>query len=88
MFASDIAKKITELFGVQSEKAKEVLRKLDDSTGSQSRVIRCVLVLSEGDINKLEEVTNFAIDDYRDVISGAEYDKDGNRIANFNNPFK
>lgn len=88
MFAIDIEKKISELFGTQSDKAKEVLKKLDDPTGSQSRIIRCVLVLSGGEINKLEEATNYAVIDYRDVIHGAEYDRDGNRIANYNNPFK
>lgn len=88
MFAIDIEKKISELFGAQSDKAKGILQKLDDPAGSQSRIIRCVLVLSGGEINKLEEATNCAVLDYRDVIHGAEYDRDGNRIANYNNPFK
>jgi hypothetical protein len=88
MFAEDIEKRILKLFGAQSDKAKEILQKLQDPTGSQLRIIRCVLVLSGGDINKLEEAINFAIIDYRDVINGAEYDKGGNRIANYNNPFR
>lgn len=88
MFAADIEKKISDLFGSHSEKAREILRKLDDPAGSLARTIRCVLVLSEGEIKKLEEATKYAVDDYRDVISGAEYDKEGNHIANYNNPFK
>lgn len=87
MFAIDIEKKILELFGIQSDKAKGILQKLDDPAGSQSRIIRCVLVLSGGDIKKLEEATNYAVVDYRDVIQGAEYDDAGTRIANYNNPF-
>lgn len=40
-----------------------------------------------GAMEKLKEAAKCAAEDYRDVISGAEYDRDGNRIADYNKPF-
>ena len=52
------------------------------------RLSRCLLYLSAGNIERLEEEIKSS-GDYRDLILAAEYDGiwDGNMMRNFNNPF-
>jgi hypothetical protein len=87
MLSDDIERKAIKLYGAQYGLAKNILLGLTDPQDPTQRVIRCVLVLGGGSLDKLKEVAAFAKDDFRDVIMGAEYDKAGNRIANYNNPF-
>lgn len=50
------------------------------------RLSRCLLYLSAGHIERLEEeIKNNG--DYRDLIMAAEYDGNHNMLRNFNNPF-
>ncbi len=87
MIPPDIEKKIGELFGEQAVEARKIIEKIVDPKDQNDRVVRCVLVLSGGSLKSLAETATIAAEDFRDVISGAEYDKAGNRIANYNNPF-
>ena len=57
------------------------------------RVLRCILFVSEGDLNKFEEAHKSAETDYRDLIVSAEYAcgkhemDDWKRSRNFEHPF-
>ena len=59
---------------------------------NKNRILRCVLYLSENNIEKLKTNINFAKIDYRDVILWAEYDLDSNSspvlVRDFSKPFK
>ena len=53
------------------------------------RVVRCVLYLADGDLQKLEHFTDQALQDPRDVMYWAEYDRDSNdQVRDFNEPFE
>lgn len=88
MFAADIEKKIDNLFGNEAGKARGILETALTPDDSTQRVIRCIITLGKDSLVKLQEAANVAKEDFRDVIAGAEYDKTGNRIADFNKPFK
>jgi hypothetical protein len=55
--------------------------------GLGDRVVRCVLVLSGGDLAKLRHHVEQALLDFRDVIYWAEYDAAG-RTHDFDRPFE
>ena len=65
---------------------QEILNLYDnqDSKGRE-RVFLAVLKLSQGDEEKLFHFLNEASIDFRDVLFGAEYDKNGKEISN---PYK
>lgn len=50
------------------------------------RVVRAVIFLSEGDVEKLRHNVHQAVMDYRDVLYWSEYDSE-KRIRDFNRPF-
>ncbi len=61
---------------------------LDDYKDNERlRVIRCIVQLAEGKIDRLRHFIGAAKSDYRDVIYWAEYDRNGQRIHDFNLPF-
>ena len=65
---------------------------IESALGSieSSRVARCVLHLSDGNLDKLERMHEASQQDWRDVIWWAEYDHPQNpevRIHDFNQPF-
>jgi hypothetical protein len=51
----------------------------------QTRIIRCILKLSDSDPDSISAWVKLANTDYRDVIMNAEYDNREVRIFNFNN---
>jgi hypothetical protein len=63
------------------------LQKEDEKLFSD-RMIRCLLFVSQGDLDKLEQAIALAKQDYRDLIVAAEYDGSENHIRNFNHPFE
>lgn len=84
--SSDIVRKITSDF--PSEPLAGILALLNDYEGPEKlRVIRCVIHLAEGSIDKLLDFMGSAGTDYRDVIYWAEYDGRDRRIRDFNKPF-
>jgi hypothetical protein len=54
----------------------------------QLRVIRCVVHLAEGKIDRLLHFIGAARTDYRDVICWAEYNRKDERIRDFTHPFE
>jgi hypothetical protein len=72
-----------------AERAKEIIQPLLtlDSEINISRIIRCVLFLSESDYDSLKVYTQKAIDDPRNVLWYAEYDNRNVQKRDFNYSF-
>ncbi|MFW9993946.1 MAG: hypothetical protein ACFFD4_18020 [Candidatus Odinarchaeota archaeon] len=94
MINPDILRKIGCDYG--QEKKSMVLAMLEDFTMKfaeiykdkpGSRIIRCILQLSEGKEEKLTHYIQAALEDWRDVILWAEYDKNDNKIFDGNKKF-
>lgn len=82
---ADIAAKIAADFA--REPLRDVLALLDEYRGAEKlRVIRCIVYLAKGSIDRLLQLVGTAQTDYRDVVNWAEYDHD-RRIRDFNQPF-
>jgi hypothetical protein len=88
--APDIERYVRRRFA-DPARALELLRDavLHDGKAASPRLLRCALLNSGGDIEKLRiEVAHMAID-YRDVILGAEYEKQRGelvRVRDLNEP--
>ncbi|MBW8201636.1 hypothetical protein [Flagellimonas abyssi] len=93
-FKEDIQQRIKLDFKDLASNANELLSKAISETDylKNDRVIRCIVFLAKGDLNKLEKYLRTAIIDTRDVMFLAEYeekDKEfkAKRIRNFNKTF-
>ena len=92
----DIRERIRTDFG---DKASDVLKIFDEAISkadylNQDRIIRCIIYLSDKDLNKLKKNIEKATYDPRDVMLWAEYENRGQgemdeviRLRDFNNPF-
>jgi hypothetical protein len=71
------------------EEGRAILRLLEDELGGivPPRILRCVLFLSAGDMARLVDFADRALNDWRDVIYWAEYDERDHRLRDFNQPF-
>lgn len=95
-FKEDISQRIKHDFNDSAEKVFEILIDAISKTDylKTDRIIRCVIFLSKGDIDKLEHNIAIAISDPRDVMLYAEYenlnDKDFKykRVRDFNKTFE
>jgi hypothetical protein len=86
LLPADVVGKIAAAF--PNEPMTLVLELLDEYEGPERlRVIRCVIHLAEGNIDKLLDLIGSAKTDYRDVIYWAEYDRNDQRIRDFDQPF-
>jgi len=89
----DIFDKINLDFGDKALKAKALLDKAVEEHEylKTPRTIRCIIYLSNGEIEKLLKNIDVAIFDPRDVMSRAEYNKldfeTGKRMRDFNKTF-
>ena len=54
---------------------------------SSDRIVRCIVFIANGDLNRLEKAIDLAREDYRDLIVWAEYDEKNERVRDFSNPF-
>ena len=54
---------------------------------SSDRIVRCIVFVANGDLNRLEKAIDLAKEDYRDLIVWAEYDEKNERVRDFSNPF-
>ena len=54
---------------------------------SSDRILRCIVFVANGDLNRLEKAIDLAREDYRDLIVWAEYDEKNERVRDFSNPF-
>ena len=85
---NDVVKAISNVF---SNEPKDCILDLLNSYGIENyeyeheRVRLSILKLSGGDANKLLQYIQLAKEDYRDVLSLAEYDKNGKEILD---PYK
>ena len=93
-FKEDIQQRIVLDFKDSAGKANELLRIAISKTEylKTDRVIRCIIFLANGDLNKLQKYIDDAIFDIRDVMLWAEYEEQEGeinfkRVRNFNKPF-
>ena len=54
---------------------------------SSDRIVRCIVFVANGDLNRLEKAIDLAKEDYRDLIVWAEYDEKNERVRDLTNPF-
>ena len=86
MLPSDIVRRIQGQLG--REEADYAIELLGTFSCLETvRVIRAIVYLAEGDLGRIEHYIDCAKIDYRDVLLWGEYDRDGNRLRNFNEPF-
>ena len=79
----DIRAEVLRRFPVVDHKiALEILAVFDGS-----RLMRCAVHFSDGDLEKLGHALDIAREDYRDLIFWTEYDKSEKQIWDFNKPF-
>lgn len=85
---ADIVEQVDSVFG---ESAGEARRRLDSLASELDpvlpRVIRCVVHLAKGDLERLEYNVRRARTDWRDVVYRAEYDESYRRIRDWGAPF-
>ena len=93
IYTTDIRKKIESDFG---DKAAEVFGIFDDALSKTDylnhfRIIRCIIFLSDKNIDELKKNIQVAIEDPRDVMLFAEYiRREGEkpkRVRDFNKTF-
>lgn len=95
-FKEDISQRIKHDFNDSAEKVFEILIAAISKTDylKTDRIIRCIIFLSQGDLDKLEHNIAIAISDPRDIMLYAEYenldDKDFKykRVRDFNKTFE
>jgi len=54
---------------------------------SSDRILRCIVFVANGDLDRLEKALDLAKTDYRDLIVWAEYDEQNERVRDLTNPF-
>lgn len=91
MLARDIWGKVNRDFETPEEAAL-ALSVLNDFVEqnrelSSDRILRCIVFLANGDLDRLEEALDLAIRDYRDLIVRAEYNEKNERVRDLNRPF-
>ena len=91
--SSDILTQIKLQFGKNHKKVIEILENelSENDFLNSNRIIRCIIFLSEKNIEKVKENINLAKIDWRDIILLAEYQNIENKkpklIRDFNKPF-
>lgn len=92
-FPQDIDAYIIRVFGKKkSEKVVEILRqaKLHDGRSPSDRLVRCMLIASEGTIEGLARSARLLETDFRDVIMCGEYELENGqsvRVRDLDLPF-
>jgi hypothetical protein len=54
---------------------------------ASDRILRCIVFVAKGDLNRQEKAIDLAKKDYRDLIVWAEYDEESERVRDLSNPF-
>jgi hypothetical protein len=91
MIASDITTRVTNDFD-RPDEAGLVLSVLEDFQKqnpdlSSDRIIRCMVQVANGDLDRLDQAIELAVVDYRDLIVWAEYDENRLQIRDLSKPF-
>ena len=91
MLARDIWGKVNKDFETPEEAALALSVLADfvaqNQEFSSDRILRCIVFVANGDLNRLEKAIDLAREDYRDLIVWAEYDEKNQRVRDFSNPF-
>jgi len=91
MLARDIWGKVNKDFETPEEAALALSVMADfvdqNQELSSDRILRCIVLVADGDLNRLEKAINLAKTDYRDLIVWAEYDEKNERVRDLTNPF-
>ena len=91
ILARDIWGKVNKDFSTPEEAALalSVLADFVDQNKklSSDRIVRCIVFVANGDLNRLEKAIDLAREDYRDLIVWAEYDEKNERVRDLTNPF-
>lgn len=85
----DIYQKIQRDFGSQANQVRAILEEVDARTKGliENRLIRSMIYLSEGDIDKFRAIVELARTDPRDVYWQAEYECGETRLRDFTKSF-
>ncbi len=87
----DIQKQIQKSFKLESEEATRMNFEDFVENRESGRILRCVLFLAEGSLERLRYYIEVVNTDYRDVIFWAEYvdlkSEQPRRVRDFNRPF-
>lgn len=89
-FPPDISQRIIQEYNEKFNFVEELLTNLyffHDAEEFKLRLIRAVVFLSNGNIERLEYYINQANTDYRDIFYWAEYDQADKQIRDFTKPF-
>jgi hypothetical protein len=54
---------------------------------ASDRILRCIVFVAKGDLNRQEKAIDLAKKDYRDLIVWAEYNEKSERVRDLTNPF-
>lgn len=91
MLARDIWGKVNKDFETPEEAALalSVLADFADQNRelSSDRILRCIVFLANGDLDRLEEALDLAKKDYRDLIVRAEYNEKNEQVRDLTHPF-
>jgi hypothetical protein len=91
MLARDIWGKVNKDFETPEEAALalSVLADFVDQNRelSSDRLVRCIVFLADGDLDRLEEALDLAKKDYRDLIVRAEYNEEDEHVRDLTHPF-
>jgi hypothetical protein len=91
MLARDIWGKVNKDFETPEEAALalSVLADFVDQNRelSSDRLVRCIVFLADGDLDRLEEALDLAKKDYRDLTVRAEYNEKNERVRDLAHPF-
>lgn len=79
----DIVNRVKKDFNDEAEEAIRILNTFEKNHNFSSRVTRCIVFLSKGDLIQLRSLIEQAKLDWRDVIVDAE-----DEPLQYNNPFK
>ena len=91
MLVRDILGKVNKDFKTPEEAALalSVLADFVDQNQelSSDRILRCIVFVANGDLDRLEKAIDLAKKDYRDLIVWAEYDEKNERIRDLSKSF-
>jgi hypothetical protein len=87
MVPEDVNLRISLDFPDPEERALVASIISDLATDFPPRILRCVLYVARGDLDRLGEAERLGRIDYRDIIVVAEYDDSLKQVRDFNQPF-
>ena len=91
MLARDIWGKVNKDFETPEEAALALSVVADfveqNRELSSDRIVRCLVFLADGDLDRLEEALDLAKKNHRDLLVRAEYNEKNDRVRDLTQPF-